>query len=86
MTTLDLIGSVGVGILLIAFFLNLFEKLRFDSYPYIVMNIVGSGISCVVAVKLSYLPFVVLEGTWMSVAFFGLIKRLIKGPKSILNQ
>jgi hypothetical protein len=69
----DWIGFIGVSILLIAFFLNLSNKLHKDSLSYILMNIIGAGIACFASVMINYLPFVVLEGSWTIVSVYALI-------------
>ena len=68
-----IIGSIGVSLLLLAFFLNLFKLLKQDSKTYIVMNIFGAAMSCYVSFLIDYIPFVVLEGTWTVVALVGLL-------------
>lgn len=73
MTIPDIIGLIGVCILLLAFFLNLTGKMDKDSLVYIVLNIVGAGIACLASVLINYLPFIILEGTWTLVSVWGLI-------------
>ncbi|MGH8655073.1 MAG: CBU_0592 family membrane protein [Gammaproteobacteria bacterium] len=41
-----LIGSLGVALLLLAFLLNLFKRLRSDGYPYLLLNLVGAALAC----------------------------------------
>jgi uncharacterized membrane protein len=74
MTTTDLIGFIGVTILLIAFFLQLINKISKDSYAYILMNLVGAALSCYASVLLNYIPFIILEGTWALVSAWGLFR------------
>jgi hypothetical protein len=74
----DWIGFIGVSILLIAFFLNLSNKLHKDSLSYILMNIIGAGIACFASVMIHYLPFVVFEGSWTIVSVYALITVLRK--------
>lgn len=74
MTFVDWTGFVGVAILLVAFFLNLKEVIKSDSMLYLTLNIVGSGIACYASVLLKYIPFIILEGSWMLVSLFGLIQ------------
>ena len=69
----DWIGFCGVAILLIAFFLNLADKLHKNSFTYILLNIIGAGIACVAAVFINYIPFVILEGCWTIVSIGALI-------------
>ncbi|MBN8697448.1 MAG: hypothetical protein J0L87_13035 [Bacteroidetes bacterium] len=73
MTIPDIIGLIGVCILLLAFFLNLTGKMDKDSLVYIVLNIVGAGIACLASILIHYLPFILLEGTWTLVSVWGLI-------------
>jgi hypothetical protein len=69
-----LIGSVGVFLLLLAFFLNLFKILMQDTKTYAIMNIVGGALACYASILIGFIPFVILEGTWAIVAVVGLIK------------
>jgi len=74
MTTYDIIGFIGVSILLLAFFLNVSNKLHKDSLTYILLNIVGGGIACLASLLINYLPFVILEGSWTIVSIWALYK------------
>lgn len=78
MTTTDIIGFIGVTILLIAFFLQLIDKISKDHYPYILMNLFGAALSCFASVLLKYWPFIVLEGTWTLVSVWGLLQLTTK--------
>lgn len=69
-----IVGSTGVLLLLLAFFLNLFKILMQDTKTYAIMNVVGAGLSCYASILIDYMPFIILEGTWALVAFIGLIK------------
>ncbi len=74
MTTTDSIGFIGVAILLIAYFLNLTDKIRKDSFVYLQMNFIGAGLACLASVLMKYLPFIILEGCWTIISAFGLLK------------
>ncbi len=76
-----IIGSVGVGLLLIAFVLNLFKKLTQESLIYISLNVFGAGLSCYASVLIDYIPFVILEAVWTLVALAALLKGLENGRK-----
>jgi hypothetical protein len=69
----DLIGSLGVTLLLVAFLLNLRGILSRDGLPYILLNIIGAGMACLASWLIHYIPFVVLEGTWTLVSLFALL-------------
>ena len=78
MSDSTVIGSTGVVLLLLAFFLNLFKFTSENSRIYIILNIVGAGISCYASYLINYMPFVILEGCWCLVALAGLAKNFIK--------
>lgn len=73
MTQTDWIGFIGVTILLIAYFLNLFDILPRHSLRYLCLNLVGAGMACFAAILLKYLPFIILEGSWTMVSVIGLL-------------
>jgi hypothetical protein len=74
MTATDIIGFIGVTILLIAYFLNLNNKIEKDSLVYLQMNFIGAGLACLASVLMKYLPFIILEGCWTVVSAFGIFK------------
>lgn len=74
MTADQIVGSVGVGILLLAYALNVTGKLGRDDRRYAGLNVVGAGIACVASWMIGYYPFVVLEGVWTVVSFWALVK------------
>lgn len=78
MNTNDLIGIIGVGLILLAYFLNIFSLIKKDGEVYYLLNIVGSIIACLASVLIHYVPFIFLEGTWAIVSVFGLLKSIKK--------
>ena len=70
----DIIASIGVIILLIAFLLNLYKKLSAESKTYSLLNLIGAGICCFASWMVSFYPFVILEGVWAFVALVSLFK------------
>jgi len=68
----DILASIGVIILLVAFLLNLYKKLPADSKIYAIMNFIGAGICCLSSWLISFYPFIVLEGVWAFVALLSL--------------
>jgi len=70
----DIIASIGVIILLIAFLLNLYKKLSANSRPYCFMNFLGAGLCCYSSYLISFYPFVVLEAIWASFAIVSFFK------------
>lgn len=74
------IGVLGMLLLLTAFALNLLKVKSQDSLTYIVMNVLGGGISAYYAVTLEAVPFVILESVWTAFALYKLVtvKRQVK--------
>ena len=75
MSITDWIGIFGVFLILLTYFLNLFNKISKDSYGYIIMNIAGAGMACLASIMINYIPFIVLEAVWGGVSIIALIKR-----------
>ena len=72
-----MIGLIGVGLLLLAFFLNLFKFLSSDSYPYMILNLAGGTLACYSSYLINFMPFVLLEGTWAAVAAVGVVRKAL---------
>jgi|688.fasta_scaffold1000923_1 hypothetical protein len=70
----DLIGTVGVTTLLIAFVLNQQRKLSEHSRPFLVMNLIGAALCATSAWLVKFYPFLVLESVWAVVAGWGLLR------------
>jgi hypothetical protein len=78
MTMTDWIGFLGVTILLVAFLLNLTNKISSKKITYILLNLIGAGIACLASILLEYWPFIILEGAWTFVSFISLIRLVTK--------
>jgi uncharacterized protein with PQ loop repeat len=74
-TFADLVGFTGALLLLLAYFMQLRNIIKKDSKRNIVLNVVGAGLSCLASILIHYIPFVILEFTWMLVSFFPLFQR-----------
>jgi hypothetical protein len=71
----DLLGTVGVSLLLLAYFLNLYKLLDQQAKSYILLNLIGAGLAGTASWLIGFYPFVVLEGTWVLVSGIALFKR-----------
>jgi hypothetical protein len=74
MKTSDIIATVGVIILLIAFFLNLRGRLSANSKAYTFMNFIGAALCGFSSFLIKFYPFVILESIWATVALVSLFK------------
>ncbi len=77
MNKIDLLGFVGVSMILIAYFLNLNGRLDPNNIKYILLNLFGAILACLASLLMEYYPFVLLEGTWTLVSLVALFKYLI---------
>ncbi|MBL7747948.1 MAG: hypothetical protein JNM19_11000 [Chitinophagaceae bacterium] len=74
MSYTDITGTVGVGLILLAYFCNTFGWINGKDRLFFLLNIIGAGLACYASVLINYWPFVILEGTWFLVSLVGFIK------------
>jgi len=86
MNEVDIIGFIGVSLILIAYFLNLNDKLDTDDLKYILLNLIGGALACLASVLMKYYPFVLLEGTWTLVSMVAFYKYLKNEKKRWRNS
>ncbi len=71
-----IIGSCGVGLLLLAFVLNMTRRLTENSPAYLLMNLLGAGMAAWYAFAGGVIPFVILEIVWGGAALVRLVQAL----------
>ena len=74
----EIAGSFGVGLLLIAFILNLMKKLSARHPAYLILNILGCSITAWYAWTGHQIPFVILEIVWGLAALAKLVLVVIQ--------
>lgn len=72
----DIIGTVGVGLILLAYLLNTAKLMPQDGKLFYILNAVGAALACYASFLINYWPFVILEGTWTLVSIYGLMKAM----------
>ena len=72
----DLIGTLGVGLILLAYFLNTIRMIKINGKLFYVMNIIGAALACYASFLINYMPFIILEGTWTLVSIYGLMRTM----------
>lgn len=82
MSLSDWFGFIGVFLILIAYVLNLYNKISNNSYPFFLLNLFGAGMACFASILINYIPFIVLEGIWALISFISLIKKYVKIKKA----
>ena len=64
LTPAELMGAIGVTLLLGAFLLLQLERLDKEGVVYLGMNAIGAALACLSAALIPFWPFVILEGVW----------------------
>jgi hypothetical protein len=81
--TAHLIGSIGVGLILLAFAAVSSQRASPTGTLYLSANAVGAGLACISSVMIGFIPFVILEGIWCVIALGQLLQgRLRKKTQS----
>ena len=70
----DIIGTIGVGLILLGYFLNIFSFIPKDGQLFFILNIIGAALACYASFLINYLPFMILEATWTLVSIIGLLR------------
>ena len=72
----DIVGGIGVGIILIAYYLNTASLIIKNGKLFYVLNIIGAAVACYASWLIDYWPFIVLEGMWTLVSIYGLMRTM----------
>jgi hypothetical protein len=70
----DWIGTIGVSLILIAYFCGTFKLISNQGTLFFLLNTIGAGLACYASYLILYWPFIILEGTWFLVSVLGLLK------------
>lgn len=76
MTYNEIIGTIGVGLILLAYFLETARFIANNGKLYYVLNIFGAALACYASFLIGFGPFVVLEGAWTLVSIYGLMRAM----------
>ena len=79
MSTLDLLGLVGVGCIVAAYFLLQTEKMRFDDWPYLWLNAAGATAITLTLIVDFNLSALAMEVFWLLISLYGILKRVRRG-------
>jgi hypothetical protein len=72
----NIIGTIGVGLILLAFFFQTAKFIENNGKLYYVMNTIGAALACYASYLIGYAPFVILEGAWTIVSIYGLMRAM----------
>ena len=70
----DVVGIIGVGMILAAYFFNLYNIIKKEGRLYFILNILGSLLAATASYLIHYWPFVILEGCWCVVSLISLLR------------
>ena len=79
----DLVGNVGVLLMVVAYLLLQLEKLSSSAVSYLLLNAVGA-ILVIVSLRFRFnLSAFFMEAFWLLISLYGLTKSLFSRPKAI---
>ena len=70
----DLIATLGIGLILMAYFLNTVNLLK-DRKLFFVLNVIGAAMACYSYWLIGFMPFVILQAASATVALFAVGER-----------
>lgn len=81
--TEQVVQIIGAILILLGFVLSQLRVLALDSYPYLLTNLVGALILTADAWHGSQWGFVLLEGVWSLVSFWGVVVKARGGAGAL---
>lgn len=74
----DILGTVGVAMIVLNYVLLQIERLRSGQPIYSILNAIGSGMILVSLFYSFNLPSFIVEAFWLVISLFGIAKSLFK--------
>ena len=81
-TSTDWIGTIGVFLILLAYFLTVIKNIKTENLLFIVLNFVGASLACLASILLEYWPFIILEACWSLISLYSLIRYFNRKPET----
>jgi hypothetical protein len=78
MDSATVIGFLGVGAILAAYFLSLMGTIETNGLTYLIINLIGATLAAVSSILIKSLPFTILEITWALVSLVAIVNLLRK--------
>ena len=76
----DILGTVGVGLIVLTYILLQTERLRSEQLAYSMMNGVGAALILVSLWYSPNLPSVVVESFWLVISVYGIARYIGRKP------
>ena len=74
----DIVGTVGVSLILLAYILNILSWIPKNGTFFFALNLLGASLACYASVLIHYTPFIILEGVWALVSAAALVRSLVR--------
>ena len=74
----DILGTLGVAVIVLTYILLQIERIRSDQLAYSVLNAFGASLILVSLYFEFNLPSVVVEGFWLLISLFGIGKWFLR--------
>ena len=82
----DLVGNVGVLLMVIAYLLLQLEKLSSSARSYLLLNAVGA-VLVIISLKFSFnLSAFFMEAFWLLISLYGLIKSMFSKASAVFPE
>jgi len=82
MTGPDMVGLLGVGCILAAYFLLQAEVFKADAWGYLGLNLAGAMLLIFSLLHAVNLASFVIEICWLAISIFGISRRLMRGRRA----
>lgn len=79
----DLVGNIGVLLMVIAYLLLQLDKLSSSAFSYLLLNVVGAILVIVSLMFRFNLSAFLMEGFWLLISLYGLAKPLFPRAKPV---
>jgi hypothetical protein len=77
----DIVGSLGVGTVILTYVWLQTGRLRSESLRYSVLNALGAGLICFSLVYSFNFSAFIVEAVWVLISFYGIAKYYLKTKK-----
>ena len=77
----DIIGSIGVGLLILTYTALQLEKIRSEALLYSLLNALGASLILISLIYSFNFAAFIVEFFWMLISIYGIIKYFLKGEK-----
>jgi len=82
----NIIGTAGVVLIILAYFMVQIEKIRSDQLSYSVLNLVGAILLLISLFWAWNTPSVIIECCWIAISLYGIFKVIKKRRQSDAKQ